>query len=145
MSPIRAAVPSHAKQTLAAAPLQIIDPGGISIVDTNMDGVATPGALVVDDADLAGGLFTSRVASLAASGVLLVLTLPRSLVLSADGVDPAWARVADVIIGIERPDLLDHVSLRPREADLHLLRNRWGPVRSIGVVYQGHYARFLDR
>ena len=69
---------SHAKQTLAAARLQIIDPGGISIVDTDMDEVPRPEALVVDDADLAGGLFPSRVASLAASGILLVLTLPRA-------------------------------------------------------------------
>lgn len=135
---------SHAKQTLAAARLQIIDPGGISIVDTDMDEVRRPEALVADDADLAGGLFPSRVASLADSGILLVLTLPRAHVVSAAGVDPAWARVADVIIDIDRPDLLDRDSLRPGEADFHLLRNRWGPGRSIGVVYQGHYARFVD-
>jgi replicative DNA helicase len=135
---------SHAKQSLAGVPLQIIAPKGISIVDTDMDEVATPEVLVVDDADLAGGLFPSRVASFAATGLLLVLTLPRSLVVTAAGVDPGWARVADVIIDIDRPDLLDHASLRPGEADFHLLRNRWGPGRSIAVVYQGHYARFVD-
>jgi replicative DNA helicase len=136
---------SHAEHLLAAAPLHIIGPDGISVADTDLDEIPTPHALVVDDADLAGGLFPSRVASLAKAGVLLVLTLPRSHVVSADGVDPRWARVADVIVDIDRPDLLDPVSLRPGEADLHLVRNRWGPVRSVGVVYQGHYARFVDK
>lgn len=135
---------SHAKRILAAMPLLIVVPGAISLADIGMDEVARPEALVVDDADLAGGLFSSRVADLAASGILLVLTLPRNLVVSSDGVDPAWSRVADVIIDIDRPDLLDHASLRPGEADLHLLRNRWGPTRAMSVVYQGHYAMFLD-
>lgn len=134
----------HAKRILAAMPLLIADPNGISIADTDMDEVARPEALVVDDADLTGGLFPSRVADLAATGILLVLTLPRDLVFSDDGVDPAWSRAADVILDIDRPDLRDRASLRPGEADFHLLRNRWGPVRSVGVLYQGHYARFVD-
>jgi replicative DNA helicase len=134
----------HAKRTLGAMPLLIVDPSGISIADTDLDEVARPEALVVDDAELAGGLFPSRVADLAASWILIVLTLPRDLVLSDDGVDPAWSRVADVIIDVDRPELRDRASLRPGEADFHLLRNRWGPMRSLGVVYQGHYARFID-
>lgn len=135
---------SHAKRILAATRLLICDSGGISIADTDLDEVPRPEALIVDDADLAGGLFPSRVASLADSGILLVLTLPRGHVVSAAGVDPAWARVANVIIDIDRPDLLDHACLRPGEADFHLLRNRWGTLGTIGVIYQGHYARFVD-
>ncbi|WP_457188684.1 hypothetical protein [Nocardioides sp. P5_E3] len=125
-------------------PLLIVDLDGFSIADTDMEEVARPEVLVVDDADLAGGLCPSRVASLAASEILVVITLPRNLVVSSEGVDPAWSRVADVIIDIDRPDLLDHASLRPGEAEFHLLRNRWGPMRSVGVVHQGHYARFID-
>jgi hypothetical protein len=109
-----------------------------------MGGVAAPDALVVDDAHRAGGMFPGRVARLARAGVLVVLTTPRHHVVSDAGLDPAWADVADFVLDIDRPDLIDFNSLRPGEADLHLLRNRWGPTRSEVVAFQGHYSRFVD-
>jgi replicative DNA helicase len=83
-------------------------------------------------------------AVLAAAGTLVVLTMPRHLVVSDAGLDPAWADVADFILEIDRPDLIDRNSVRPGEADLHLLRNRWGPTRSDVVAFQGHYSRFVE-
>ena len=56
----------------------------------------------------------------------------------------AWADIADVVLDIDRPDLMDRTSFRPGEADLHLLRNRWGPSLSDAVVFQGHYSRFVE-
>lgn len=50
------------------------------------------------------------------------MTLPKHLVIGPDGIDPTWARVADHILDIQRPDLLDTNSLRPGEADLHLVK-----------------------
>lgn len=131
------------RSTLDSAHLTLAGPRGVSIADTDMEDVAEPDALVVDDAHLSGGLFPKRVASIAARGILTVLTLPRSGVMSGAGIDPEWAEVADFILDLDRPDLIDHTSLRPGEADLHLLRNRWGPTRTETVVFQGHYARFV--
>lgn len=129
---------------LASAPLEILGPRDLSIVDTDMAELPAPGALVVDDAHRAGGMFPQRVASIAASGTLVVLTMPRHRVVSGAGLDPSWAEVADFILDIDCPDLLDRNSIRPGEAEVHLLRNRWGPTRSDAVVFQGHYSRFVD-
>lgn len=131
------------KPDVDSAPLSLVGPGGISIATTDMQEVGSPDALVVDDAHLAGGLFPSRVAAIAARGSLVVLTLPRVDVVSSAGIDPAWAAVADFIVDIDRPDAADHASLRPGEADLRLLRNTWGPTRTETVAFQGHYARFV--
>lgn len=81
-----------------------------------------PEALVVDDADLAAGAFPERLARFAARGTLVIATLPKHLAIGPDGIDPTWARVADHILDIQRPDLLDTNSLRPGEADLHLVK-----------------------
>ena len=82
--------------------------------------------------------------SLSALTVLVVLTLPRHRVVSDAGLDPAWAEAADFVLEINRPDLIDRSSFRPGEADLHLLRNRWGPPVGDVVAFQGHYSRFVD-
>lgn len=129
---------------LETATLSVVGPEEITIADADAPGRVTPEALVVDDAQLAGGMFPSRVAGLARAGVLVVLTLPRHRLISDNGLDPAWADVADVVLEINRPDLIDRSSLRPGEAELHLLRNRWGPTRSDVVAFQGHYSRFVD-
>lgn len=131
------------RSALDSARLTLVGPRGVSVAETDMEDLAEPDALVVDDAHLSGGLFPKRVASIASRGILTVLTLPRDGVVSGAGIDPKWAEVADFILDVDRPDLIDHNSLRPGEADLHLLRNRWGPTRTETVSFQGHYARFV--
>ena len=74
----------------------------------------------------------------------MVLTLPRHLVIDSSGLNPTWSRLADVILDIDRPDLRDKNSLRPGEADIEVVRNRWGPQRAVTVLFQGHYARFVE-
>ena len=129
---------------LEAVPLSVLTPEELSVADAGIPGVVTPEALVVDDAHLAGGIFPERVAALSRAGVLVVLTMPRHQVVSDTGLDPAWADIADVVLDIDRPDVMDRTSFRPGEADLHLLRNRWGPSLSDAVVFQGHYSRFVE-
>lgn len=129
---------------LESAPLSMVGPGGLSMADADMDELSKSQVLVVDDAHHAGGMCPQRVAALATRGHLVVLTLPRDRVVSDAGIEPTWADVADYILDIDRPDMLDRTSLRPGEADLHLLRNRWGPTRSHLVAFQGHYSRFVD-
>ena len=111
--------------------------------------VPSPGAVLVDDADLVAGAFPDRLRSMAESGVLVVLTLPRHLIVQGAGgersLEPEWARIADVVVEARQatwPD--DEGSLRPGLADLIVLKNRWGPTRTVSVGFQGHYARFVD-
>jgi replicative DNA helicase len=131
------------RSTFDSVPLTFAGPGGISIADTDMKALPLPDALLVDDAHRVGGMFPRRVASLAARGVLIILTLPRTEVVSSTGINPDWAEVADFVLDIDRPDIIDQASVRPGEADLCLLRNRWGPTRPETVLFQGHYARFV--
>ena len=133
-----------ARDLLADAPLQIAGPRQTSALTCDALDTEMPEALVVDDADLAAGAFPERLARFAARGTLVIATLPKQLVIGPDGIDPTWARVADHILDIQRPDLLDANSLRPGEADLHLVRNRWGPQLVTVVAFQGHYARFVE-
>jgi replicative DNA helicase len=135
---------SHARKVLSRAPLEISDPTGISIVDTDMPEVSRPEALVVDDADLAAGIFPMRIPSFLELDMLVVLTFPRTHLMADHGIDLSWARVADFIIDIDRPDMFEVSTTRPGEADFHVLRNRWGPSRTHTVAYQGHYAQFID-
>lgn len=132
------------RSRIDAASLSVLGPEHVSLADADIPGPTMPEALVVDDAHLAGGMFPRRVAALAAAGVLVVLTMPRHRVMSDAGIDPTWGEVADFVLEIDRPDLIDRSSVRPGEADLHLLRNRWGPTRSDVVAFQGHYSRFVD-
>jgi replicative DNA helicase len=124
---------------LEAAPFTVLGPGDLSILDADLAELPRPQALVIDDALTA----PSRVAAFAQEGMVVVLTVPHHRVLSEGGVDPRWAEVADIIVDINRPDLLDRASLRPGDAELHILRNRWGPTRVEAAAFQGHYARFV--
>jgi replicative DNA helicase len=130
--------------SLTAVSLSVLGPDEVSVADADIPGLVRPEAFVVDDAHRVGGIFPARVASLAAGGAMVVLTLPRDRVVSDGGLDPAWADVADVVLEIDRPDSIDRNSIRPGEAELHLLRNRWGPPRSAVVAFQGHYSRFVE-
>ena len=134
----------RARLMLAEAPLRIVEPRRSSVLTWDPPQTEIPDALVIDDADLEAGATPERLAEFAGQGVLIIVTLPKHLVISPDGVDPAWARVADHILDIDRPDLLDPNSHRPGEADLHMVRNRWGPHTVTTVAFQGHYARFVD-
>jgi replicative DNA helicase len=134
----------RAREMLAEAPMRIAGPKRASVLTSEPPNADVPQALVIDDADLAAGAFPQRLAGFAAQGVLVIVTLPRHQVMDPDGVKPVWAQVADHIVDIDRPDLLDPHSLRPGEADLHLHRNRWGPQLTVAAAFQGHYARFVE-
>lgn len=56
----------------------------------------------------------------------------------------AYAADADVVIGVHREDAYVLESPRAGEADLLLMKNRYGPVATHTVAFQGHYARFVD-
>ena len=74
----------------------------------------------------------------------LVVTAPETAVLSGDRVRADVQRNADVIIRIHRPDQDDRDSPRAGEAELHLVRNEYGPTALMTVAFQGHYRRFKD-
>lgn len=51
---------------------------------------------------------------------------------------------SDIAIGLYREDAYERESPRAGEADLLVLKNRFGPVATVTVAFQGHYARFVD-
>lgn len=134
----------RAQAMLADAPLRIVQPRQPSVLTWEPHPRDLPEALVIDDADRDEGATPERLAALAEQGLLVIATLPRSEVISSEGIEPVWARATDHILDIERPDLLDPNSHRPGEADFNLVRNRWGPQTATTVAFQGHYARFVD-
>lgn len=79
-------------------------------------------------------------------GNLIIVTVPRHLVLTGEGIDPTWADVADVIIDVNRPDAEGcGESANPGEAELRVVRNRLGPQAILSVIFQGIYARFSPK
>lgn len=64
---------------------------------------------MVDDADLVGGMSPARASAYAAAGLLVVLSLPRDHVVMGDHdeapLDPAWVRVADIVLEVRHRDL----------------------------------------
>lgn len=50
----------------------------------------------------------------------------------------------DLALLVDRPDLRDAPTIRPGEADLHVVKHRYGPNRTIAVAFRGHYATFVD-
>lgn len=53
-------------------------------------------------------------------------------------------QIADVMVMLERPDQDETESPRAGEADLVVIKNRFGPQATITVAFQGHYSRFID-
>ena len=51
---------------------------------------------------------------------------------------------ADMVILLHREDVYDKESPRVGEADFIVAKHRNGPTRTIPVVFQGHYSRFVD-
>ncbi|MEU3020172.1 DnaB-like helicase C-terminal domain-containing protein [Nocardiopsis sp. NPDC007018] len=54
------------------------------------------------------------------------------------------AHLADTVILIDRPEMRDQGSPRAGEADLKVVKNRYGPALDLTVAFQGHYSRFVD-
>ncbi|RNL79711.1 DnaB-like helicase C-terminal domain-containing protein [Nocardioides marmorisolisilvae] len=50
---------------------------------------------------------------------------------------------ADLVISIHRDDVSCQDSSRPGEAELTIAKHRYGAQRTISVLFQGHYARFV--
>jgi replicative DNA helicase len=108
---------------------------------------ARPTVIVIDDADLVSGLTPQRVAQWAREGMFVLLSLPRHHVLPGGDdwdLDAEWARVADVVLEVQHRHLYEPSKLRPGEADLHLRYNRHGYVRTLAVLHQAHYSRFVE-
>lgn len=133
-----------AREILAELPLRITGPDRACVLTCDTPAGTVPQALVVDDGHLAAWTSPERLGGFAAQGALVIVTLPRHQVIDRHGISPDWAQVADHILEIDRPDILDVHSLRPGEADLHLQRNRWGPQFTVTAGFQGHYARFVE-
>jgi replicative DNA helicase len=51
---------------------------------------------------------------------------------------------ADIVILLHRPDVYDRESPRAGEADLIVGKHRGGPMATVTVAFQGHFARFVD-
>lgn len=54
------------------------------------------------------------------------------------------ADLVDLAIILHRDDLHDARSTRPGEAELGVVKHRYGPQREISLYFQGHYARVVD-
>ena len=114
-----------------------------------LDATAAPTAVVIDDADLVPSCSPEQVAALAGAGCLVILTLPRHVMVEGKyedaDLDPAWARVADVVLGVRTRGLTPgDLDLRAGQADLTVLKHRRGPIATATVAFQGYYARFVD-
>jgi replicative DNA helicase len=51
---------------------------------------------------------------------------------------------ADMVILLHRPDVYERESPRAGEADVIVGKHRGGPLGTVTVAFQGHYARFVD-
>ncbi|MVA75154.1 replicative DNA helicase [Auraticoccus sp. F435] len=51
---------------------------------------------------------------------------------------------ADMVILLHREDIYDKESARLGEADFIVAKHRNGPTKTVEVVFQGHYSRFVD-
>ena len=55
------------------------------------------------------------------------------------------AEVADLVLSIHCDDMFDAESKRPGEADIEVLKHRYGPTHLLPpIAFQGHYARFVE-
>jgi replicative DNA helicase len=54
------------------------------------------------------------------------------------------ADLVDLVMMLHRDDMHDWDSTRPGEADLEVIKHRYGPSRRTTLAFQGFYARFVD-
>jgi replicative DNA helicase len=87
------------------------------------------------------------------AGIAVVLTTKTSTPSNRAGLPPRLgdlraapelADLADLVLLVHRDDMHDPSSLRPGEADLEVVKHRYGPTRSLVLAFQGHYARFVE-
>jgi replicative DNA helicase len=57
--------------------------------------------------------------------------------------DPIGA-IVDILILLDRPDAYDVESSRAGEIDLIFAKNRYGPIATATLAFQGYYCRMLD-
>lgn len=104
-------------------------------------------AVFLDDADRISGLTQRWVAARAATGMFILVSMPRHHVLPAPDheadLDPTWAGVADVVLEIRHRGL-PNGAYRPGEAEMHLHYNRFGYTRTISAAHQAHFSRFVE-
>ena len=140
----------EALAALRDIPLRVAAQGEASFLDMGETPEAdpSPAAVLIDDADLVAGALPDRLQSLSRRGTIVVLSLPRHHLVrdrgSPRGLDPTWARLADVVLEVRQAGWPFGDDLRPGEADLLVLKSRWGPTRAATVVFQGHFSRFVD-
>lgn len=141
------------RQRLGDAPLQVRCNSAHGGIDDpwwlGSSGDDSPSAVIIDDVHL---LPEARefFAIWAKRGALVVVSLPRHCLLQgrrreAD-LDPLWAAVADVIVEVRHNGLKQYAPgwNRVGEADLSMLKHRHGPLLDCHLLFQGHFARFLD-
>ena len=140
----------EARRNLKDAQFDVASMGEAKRMD-GLDALEPPQGMtftVIDDADLVDA-DPSAVAAMAAGGGTIVLSLPRDhLVIDqpAQGdLDPAWARVADVVVDVRTRNFSgDPGGSRDGEAELTTLKHRRGPTGTARIAFEGFYARFRD-
>jgi replicative DNA helicase len=70
--------------------------------------------------------------------------VPRQPTLADLELYPGLAQGADLVITVDRDDFYDRESIGPGEADLGVVKHRYGAQRLLTVLFQGHYSRFVD-
>lgn len=142
-----------AHQLLDAAPLHVIAGAYAAQLAHSGDlltGRPLPVAALFDDPSWRPGWTLAQARALADTGTTVVVTLPRAQVL------PGIAYRCDLEPDMVLPDVVMEIRLhnlaaagedRPDEpglAAVAILRNRRGPYGTVPVVFQGHFARFID-
>lgn len=110
-----------------------------TVVDSVDLGVAGGAQLVVVDPLPGGRRVSSALQSIAVAHAVAVVGVTAS-----PGVIARAAPSADLHLELQRDDLENPRSVRPGEADLHVRKNRYGPTRTVPLIFYGHYARFDD-
>lgn len=129
--------------TLAASDLFVECGPGVGI--PNWRGLGDRArCLAIDDADLSSELILASLRDVADEGAVVLVTVPRHVMVERvqgrDHLDPHWARIADLVLEVDT--LGDHL---PGDATVRVLKNRRGPLRTLGVLNAGWRGAFLGR
>lgn len=121
------------------------------IVDEAARRASRPVALLFDDPDWQSVWDLTEARALADRGSSVLVALPRHRLLPGrayqSDLDPV-TEIADLVIEVRHTGLVaadvDARDDQPGYAALAVLRNRRGPVGTVLVAFEGHYARFVD-